>query len=299
MLARFAHVEEREVAGPGIPLPECCGELLDGDEGADPGADLGRGGGPVDVGVRGERHGLPGSGAHVVDEDGADERRAVAEDELDHLGGHRDAESAGHHAEHAALRAGRHAARRGDVGVEVAVDGAASGVEHAELPARAEHRAPHVRDPEDGGGVGHEVAGLEVVGAVEHDVVAVQHVEHGVPAQALTVGGDGDLGVESGERAGGGIDLGPADVGGAVDDLPVEVAQVDGVVVDDAERADPRAGEVEGRRGTEAARPDAQDAGGPQALLAIGPDAGDGDLPVVAPGAGCWAGARVLVRAGR
>jgi hypothetical protein len=68
-----------------------------------------------------------------------------------------------------------------------------------------------------------------------------------------------------------------------VDDLPLEVRLVDGVVVDDAERADAGSGEVERRGGAEAAGADQEDARLEEPQLAFLADFGDEEMPAVAP----------------
>ena len=93
---------------------------------------------------------------------------------------------------------------------------------------------------------------------------------------------DGDVRVEAGERAGGARGLRPADLGGGVEDLALEVGEADRVVVDDAEGADARGGEVEERRAAEAPCPDHEHAGGAEALLAGAADLVQHDVAGVA-----------------
>ena len=93
---------------------------------------------------------------------------------------------------------------------------------------------------------------------------------------------DGDVRVEAGERAGGALGLRPADLGGGVQDLALEVGEADRVVVDDAEGADAGGGEVEERRAAEAAGPDDEHAGGAEALLAGAADLVQHDVAGVA-----------------
>ena len=86
-----------------------------------------------------------------------------------------DAQSA---AQHSALGARRHHARRRRLGVEVAVLRTLLGPEHRGLALEAVDGAPHVRLAEDDGRVVDEVAGCEVVGAVEDEVVVGEDLEH-------------------------------------------------------------------------------------------------------------------------
>ena len=68
------------------------------------------------------------------------------------------------------------------------------------------------------------------------------------------------LRVQRCQPAGRRFDLAPSDVGRAVENLPLQVAEVDDVEVDEAERADAGGRQVERRRRTEPAGADADDA---------------------------------------
>ncbi len=98
---------------------------------------------------------------------------ARAEHELERLGGLHRADDAGQHAEHAALGAARGELRRRRGGVEAAVARAVAGMEDRHLALEPVDRAVHDGDPVPHRGVVHEVAGGEVVGAVDDDVPAV------------------------------------------------------------------------------------------------------------------------------
>ena len=91
-------------------------------------------------------------------------------------------------------------------------------------------------------GVVDEVAGREVVGAVDHDVVAREDLEHVRARQPRAMLVDLDVGVEPRERLLGAIDLRLAEAIGAVKDLALQVRRVDDIVIDDADRADARRG---------------------------------------------------------
>src|SRR5262249_19053172 len=91
-----------------------------------------------------------------------------------------------------------------------------------------------------------------------------------------------DVGVEPAQRGLGALDLGDADAIGAVQDLALEVGRVDHIVVDHADRADARGGEVHARRRAEAAGADAQDLGAEQLDLAGDADLGRQRVPRVA-----------------
>src|SRR5690606_29181230 len=122
--------------------------------------------------------------------------------------------------------------------------------------------------------VGDEVARGEVVRAVEHHVVAAQHVERVVRVEAHHVLDDAHVRVDVRDGLARGVDLAPPDVGPAVDHLALEVGRVDDVVVDDPDRADARRREVQQGGAAEAARADDEHPGRGEAALALGPDAG-------------------------
>ena len=76
--------------------------------------------------------------------------------------------------------------------------------------------------------------------------------------------------------------LGRPTSGGAVEDLALEVGEVHGVEIHDAELADAGGGEIHGDGRAEPARADAQHAGGANFLLARQPDFGQNQVPRVA-----------------
>ena len=100
------------------------------------------------------------------------------------------------------------------------------GVRHAQLEARPVHPAPDlVHRP---------------VRRADHEVRARRHGAHVLDAaDAAGKRDEVDLGIQRAERLGGHVDLAPADVGHPVQHLPVQVAQLDRVVVhrDDAPHA--------------------------------------------------------------
>ena len=111
-------------------------------------------------------------------------------------------------------------------------------------------------------------AGGEVVGAVEHQVVAVDQLVGVAGVDRDRVGLDLDVGVEVGQPMGGRVHLGPAHVGGGVDHLALQVGEGDHVGIDQADHADARRGQVERRRRAQAAGADDQHPRGLQLLLA-------------------------------
>ena len=115
------------------------------------------------------------------------------------------------------------------------------GPEHAGLAVEAVDGAPHVRLALEHAGVVDQVAGGEVVGAVDHQVVVPDQLAGVLRRQPGLVQGDLHVRVDLGDLVAGALQLGAADVGGAVDDLPLQVGGVDDVEVDQAEVPTPAA----------------------------------------------------------
>ena len=65
-------------------------------------------------------------------------------------------------------------------------------------------------------------------------------------------------------------------------DLPLQVADVDGIEVDDADGADARGREIQRRRRTEAPGADTEHAAGLEPALAVRPHLGQDQVPAVA-----------------
>ena len=78
------------------------------------------------------------------------------------------------------------------------------------------------------------------------------------------------------------VELGPAHVGGAVQHLPLQVAEIDDVEVHQADPADAGGGEVQPQRRAQAAGADEQDAGRLEALLPLDADLGHDEVAAVA-----------------
>src|SRR6185437_10632957 len=111
-----------------------------------------------------------------------------------------------------------------------------------------------------------QVPRREVVGAVDDQVIRGEDLHHVGGVQPLGVQDDVHVRVDLDDRVTRGFRLGLAHVGDAVDDLPLQVRLIDRVEVHDAERPDAGRGEVQQRRGAEAARADYQHLGVLQAL---------------------------------
>ena len=84
-----------------------------------------------------------------------------------------------------------------------------------------------------------------IVGAVHDDVVLRDDAQRVLGVQRLLVRDHLDVGVVRGERLPGGVNLALTHVVVLVQDLPLQVRQVDGVEVDDADGADAGEAQVE------------------------------------------------------
>jgi hypothetical protein len=93
---------------------------------------------------------------------------------------------------------------------------------------------------------------------------------------------DFDVRIEAVDGFPGRLGLGPAKIGGAVDDLALQVGEFHRVEIEDAEFADAGGGQIHGDGRAEPARPDAEHAGGANFPLALQPDFGQTQMPRVA-----------------
>lgn len=142
-------------------------------------------------------------------------------------------------------------------------------------------------DPGDGlldSVVVEEVAGFEVVGAIEEEVGAG---EKGVDVCGDEVGDDRfdlDGGVEEGDLAACGFGFGECGfcIGFVKEDLALEVGGFDEVAIDEGEMADSGAGEERGGGGAGGSDADDRDAGTGEQGLSGGADAWEEDLAGVA-----------------
>ena len=175
-----------------------------------------------------------------------------------------------------------------------------------DLAVIPQDRAPHERLALEQRGVVGEVAGREVVAAVDDDVVVREDFADVRRAQPLGVTHDPALGVDRGDGVGERVDLEPAHVGEAVADLAMQVGQLDEVVVDDADGADARTGEVGNERAAEPPGTDDEHTCRGEPTLRELTEAGQHDLPAEPGDAlrserrrrldqGCWTRAHAAI----
>jgi hypothetical protein len=138
-----------------------------------------------------------------------------------------------------------------------------------------------VRHAEPGARVAHEIAGREVVGAVQHEVVVGDDVEGVRLVEAVGVLHDLRARADRAHRVGGRRGLGAADVRHPVHDLALQVGGVDDVVVDHADRAHAGGREVQQRRRAQPPGTHDQHPRGPQPSLPVAADVGQQQVPGV------------------
>ncbi len=131
------------------------------------------------------------------------------------------------------------------------------------------------------GGIIHQVARREVVGAIEDQVVLREKVHRIVGLQAQLVQHHVHQRVDLEHRVAGALCLGPADIGLTVDDLPLQVRFVDHVELDDPDGADAGRGQVQQCRRSQPAGSDDQHFGILETLLAVHPRGPDDQVTAV------------------
>ena len=93
---------------------------------------------------------------------------------------------------------------------------------------------------------------------------------------------DAHLGIECRDRVCGGLDLEPADIVAAEDDLPLQVGEIDPVAVAERHRANPRRCEIDRHRRPQSPHADHEHVRATDALLPLDADLGQQDVPAVA-----------------
>ena len=124
-----------------------------------------------------------------------------------------------------------------------------------------------------------EISGGEVVGAVDHDVVALDDAVDVRGPQALLVADDLHVGVQRLKRADRGRDLRLADAVGRVQDLSLQIGEIDDIGIDDPKCADAGGRQVIRGRRSESTRADQQHLAVQELLLACLTDLGDQKVP--------------------
>src|SRR5438309_280230 len=218
----------------------------------------------------------------VVGEEAADQRFADPEQELDGLSRLNRSNHSWEHAQDAGLASGGDEPGRGRRRIEAAIAGALVGREDRRHALELEDRAVDVGLARQEARVVHQVARLEVVRAVDDQVVVADHLHDVVDGDARRQGDHVDVRVQGLQGARGRLDLRLPDVGRRVEDLPLKVRDVDDVAVHQRER--PHAGRREVERGgrAEPTGADQQDLRAQELALALVPDLGQEEVAAVA-----------------
>ena len=191
----------------------------------------------------------------------ADQRLALADDELQSFRGLDRAHDSGQHAQHAAFGAGRNQSRRGRFGIQAAVARAAGSAENRDLALEAEDRAVNVGLAEQHAGIVHQIARGEIVRAVDDDVVVLEKIERVLAGQARFVRVDLNFRIQIAQMVGGRFDFGTAHVAGAEQHLALQVREIHGIEIHEADAAHARRGQIKAERRAESSGADAQHLG--------------------------------------
>ncbi|BDZ49558.1 hypothetical protein GCM10025867_17990 [Frondihabitans sucicola] len=272
VLGGLAHVEQHEVVAPLRSLDQAGFEVVGRDRRGlgGPGGD-GRARSPSILRPRGpssrradEPALTPRSAESVDGHDSPEQRFAGTRDELEHLGRHDRPHGAAERAEHPDVGARFVPPVCGRLRVEIAVVDVAvvgrSVPEDTDLPVEPRHAPPDDGESAARGLVGDEIARVERVAAVEHDVVVVEdRGARGVEPERVHA--NGHVAVDGAHPVGGGAGLGRPDLIGPVEDLALKVGDVHSVVIDDSQDAHTALGEILDAGAAEAAGPDDEYAG--------------------------------------
>jgi len=194
---------------------------------------------------------------------------AEADDLADHFERHHRAKHAGQRAENAGFRAGRHGACRRRLRKQAAIGRVARAVGACLIGAKGGERAVegtdcrrHQRFFPKITGVGHQIAGGEIIRAVGNDVVFRDQAKRVVGLEPSHVGFDLNMRIEFCDRRLGGVHFALADIGGRENHLPLQIRQRHDVVVDHADVACAGRREIKQHRRAQAAGADHQHARG-------------------------------------
>src|SRR5829696_4274108 len=234
------------------------------------------------VGVLAKFHLAEAHAQSVVEQKPSDERLADPEYELEGLGGLDGSDGAGKDAEHPALRATRYEPRRRRLGIEATVARTFLGIEHACLALEAEDGTVDIGLAKKYARVVHEVTCREVVRAVHYDVVVLEDFQRVFARQGLFVNPHLDVGIYVFDLLVGALYLGTSQVGGAVDDLTLQVRLVHDVEVHDPDGPCARRREIERERAPETTSSHGENLRGLELLLPVEGHLGHYEVPAVA-----------------
>src|SRR5215831_1402624 len=205
----------------------------------------------------------------VVGEETADQRLTDAQEQLHRLGGLHDADDAWEHAQDAGLASGGDEAGRWRRGIEAAIARSLVGREDRGHALELEDGAVDIGLAGQIAGVVDEVARVEVVRAVDDEIVVFDDVHHVVYIDAHRQLDDVRVRVEGLDGLSSRVHLGPAHARRGVKDLALEIRYVQHVSVHEADGAHACRRQVERGRRSEAARSDEEHLGAEELALPL------------------------------
>src|SRR5690348_2163959 len=118
----------------------------------------------------------------------ANQRLALAENQLDGFKRLNRTDDAGQHSQYSAFGTAWNEARRWRLRVEAAVARAFAGVKYGSLPLEAKDAAVNIRLSQQNASIVHQVPGGEIVRAVDDDVIVAEDIERVLGSQPRLVG---------------------------------------------------------------------------------------------------------------
>src|SRR5438309_90681 len=218
----------------------------------------------------------------VVGEETTDQRLADAEDQLDGFRRLHQPNHSWEHAQDAGLASAGDEAGRRRRRVEAAIARPLVRREDRGHALELEDRAVDVGLARQVTRVVDQVTRLEIVRAVDDEIVVLDDLHHVVDGDARGQRDHVHVGIQRLQRARARLHLRLADVRGRVQHLPLEVCDVHDVAVHEAEGADAGRGEVERRRRAEPARADQQDLAPQEPALSLVADLRQQEVAAVA-----------------
>jgi len=120
--------------------------------------------------------------------------------------------------------------------------------EYGDLPLEAKNRAIDIRLARQNGQIVAEIAGLEIVGPINDEIVILADFFGIGGSKPLLEGSDLDFWVDLLKPFARALDLLSANILGAMEELPLQVRKVDMIEVDNAEFSDSGGDEIHGHR---------------------------------------------------
>lgn len=212
------------------------------------------------AGVEGEFKALELVMEKVTGEQLAGKADADSGQKFDRFGGHQTAAKAGEDAEDACFITIGDAACIRSFGEKAAITGeGGAGIEEGDLGGKLVDGAKYQGPLGKKTGVVGEIAGGEIVRAVDDESVGLDQLPGIVELKTLLQSDDFDMGVVGPKSGGESFGFWSADIRSSESDLTVQVAFVDGIGVDQGDATNSGGGEIGSCWATQAAGPDDED----------------------------------------